>query len=134
MGNGTTKSSHSIHSLSYHLIQCVTGRRKIFDNNEVIDLLKTQIYNISKNFEVEVLSIDPDKDYFHMTFKSKPTLEIPKYLNAIKCITSREIQRNFPELKNGALWAPSYFLSTSGQVTLETLNDYVNTQRKTKTK
>ena len=132
MGNGLTKSSHSTHSLNYHLIQCVTARRKIFDNDKIIDLLKTQIYNISKSFDVEVVNIEPDKDYFYMTFKGKPTLEITKYLNAIKCITSREIQRNFPELKKGALWNPSYFLSTSGQVTLETLKQYVDEQRKIK--
>ena len=132
MGNGITKSAHSMHSLNYHLIQCVKGKRSIFQNSQVIDLLKTQIYNISKSFDVDVLGIEPDKDYFYMNFKSKPTLEIPRYLNAIKCITSREIQRNFPELKKGPLWAPSYFLSTSGQVTLETLKGYVDGQRKIK--
>lgn len=132
MGNELIKSSHSVHSLIYHLIQCTDKQKKILENKEVIDLLKTQIYNISKNFNVEVLGIEPDKDYFHMTFRAKPTLNIPKYLNAIKCITSREIQRNFPKVGNGSLWAPSYFLSTSGQVTLETLKDYIDKQRKKK--
>jgi REP element-mobilizing transposase RayT len=132
MGNGITKSSHSTHSLNYHLIQCVTGKRKIFDNEKIIDLLKTQIYNISKCFNVVILTLEPDKDYFHMTFKAKPTLEIPRYLNSIKLHTSREIKRNFPRLKKGPLWAPSYFLSTSGQVTIETLKNYVDEQRREK--
>jgi REP element-mobilizing transposase RayT len=132
MGNSLTKSSHSVHSLSYHLIQCVHEQKKIFEDNKIVDLLKTQVYNISKNFEVEVLEIEPAKDYFHMVFKAKPTLDITKYLNTIKCITSREIQRNFPKTAKGNLWTSSYFLSTSGQVTLETLNNYISMQRKTK--
>lgn len=132
MGNGLKKSSHSIHSLNYHLIQCVKGQRSIFKSKEIVDLLRTQIYNISKSFEVDVLEIHTNGDYFYMTFKAKPTLEIPKYLNAIKCITSREIQRNFPQYNKGSLWAPSYFLSTSGQVTLETLQNYIKKQRKSK--
>jgi putative transposase len=67
-----------------------------------------------------------------MIFKAKPTLVIPKYLNAIKTITSRELRRNFPEIKqklwNDAFWSPSYFLATTGQVTLDQLKRYVEAQ------
>ncbi len=52
--------------------------------------------------------------------------------DAIKTITSREIKRNFPEVKQKlcgeAFWFPSYFLATSGQVTLEQLKRYVDGQ------
>jgi putative transposase len=69
-----------------------------------------------------------------MIFKSKPTLEIPKYLNALKTITSREIRRNFPQVKetvrDDAFWSPSYFLATTGQVTLDQLKKYVDNQGK----
>ena len=81
---------------------------------------------------MEVLNIECNKDHFHMIFKSKPTLDIPKYMNAIKTITSREIQRNFPEVKEklwkGAFWSRSYFLATTGQVTLDQLKKYVAEQ------
>jgi len=97
-------------------------------------LLKTKIKEISKTFKVDVLNIECDKDHFHMLFKTKPTLDIPKYMNALKAITSREIQRNFPEIKkliwNDALWSLSYFLATTGQVTLDQLKQYVENQGK----
>jgi len=67
-----------------------------------------------------------------MIFKAKSTLNIPKYLNAIKTITSREIQRKFSEVKKklwkGMFWSRSYFLATTGQVTLEVLKKYVESQ------
>jgi putative transposase len=67
-----------------------------------------------------------------MIFKAKPTLDIPRYINAIKTITSREIQRDFPEVKRklwrGVFWSPSYFLATTGQVTLDVLKRYVEEQ------
>ncbi|NPE31625.1 IS200/IS605 family transposase, partial [Methanococcoides sp. SA1] len=88
------KESHSVYSLQYHFVQCVKYKRDALVNPLVIDSLKQTIYNISENFEVEVLNIECDKDHFHMIFKSKPTLEIPKYINAIKTISSREIRRN----------------------------------------
>lgn len=126
------KGSHSVYSLNYHFVQCVKYRKKVLDNEKIVDTLKTQINNISQNFEVDVLGIEPDQDHFHMLFKCKPTLDIPKYINAIKSITSREIQRNFPEIKTklwkGVFWSPSYFLATSGQVTLDVLKSYVDRQ------
>jgi len=44
-----------------------------------------------------------------MIFKAKPTLDIPRYINAI--------QRNFPEVRKlwgGVFWSPSCFLATTG--------------------
>ncbi len=122
--NGLKKTSHSVHSLNYHLILCVSGKRKAFKEKEAVEILKNQIYKISKTFDVDVVQIETNKHYINMIFNSKPTLDIPKYLNAIKCITSREIKRKF--VSEGAFWAPSYFLATSGQVTLETLKKYID--------
>jgi putative transposase len=128
------KGSHSVYALQYHLVQCIKYRKKALVNEQIIDLLKTKIKEISETFEVNVLNIECDKDHFHMLFKSKPTLDIPRYMNTIKTITSREIQRNFPEVKkliwNDALWSPSYFLATTGQVTLDQLKKYVENQGK----
>lgn len=126
------RGAHSVYTLQYHLVQVVKYRKKAFDNDRIIDLLKLKIHEISTTFQVEVIDIGCDTDHFHMIFKSKPTLEIPKYLNAIKTITSREIRRTFPEIKTilrgDAFWSPSYFLATTGQVTLEQLNKYVENQ------
>ncbi|MCG7853361.1 MAG: IS200/IS605 family transposase, partial [Methanosarcinaceae archaeon] len=79
-------------------MQCVKYRRHTLVNSLVIDLLKQTVHNISENFDVEVLNIEFDKDHFHMIFKSKATLDIPKYINAVKTISSREIRRKFPEV------------------------------------
>jgi len=126
------KSSHSVYALQYHLVQCVKYRRKVLDSKEIINFLKQKIHEISDTFEVGVLNIECDKDHLHMLFKAKPTLDIPKYLNAIKTITSREIRRNFPEVKKklwkNAFWSRSYFLATTGQVTLDQLKKYVENQ------
>lgn len=126
------KGSHSVYALQYHFVQCVKYRKQVLDNEEIVELLKQKVREISETFEVDVLNIECDKDHFHMIFKAKPTLDIPKYLNALKTITSREIRRNFPEVKKKLLgdvfWSPSYFLTTTGQVTLDVLKKYVEGQ------
>jgi len=126
------KGAHSVYALYYHLILVIKYRRKVFTNDKIIDFLKQKIHEISETHEVEILAIETDQDHVHILFKANPTLNIPKYINALKTITSREIRRNFPEVKEklwrNAFWSPSYFLATSGQVTLDVLKAYVESQ------
>jgi len=128
------RGNHSVFALQYHFVQCVKYRRKALENQEVMELLKQQVHDISQTYGVTVLSIEADKDHFHLLFKGHPQLDLIKYINTIKTITSREIRRNFPEVKEmlreGVFWSPSYFLATSGQVTLDVLKNYVDNQGK----
>ena len=126
------KGAHSVYSLYYHFIQVVKYRRKVFINDELVDFLKTKVREIADRFNVEVVSMECDKDHFHMLFKGTPVLKITEFVNAVKAITSREIQRKFPGVRKvlwkGKMWSPSYFLATSGQVTLPVLMKYVESQ------
>jgi putative transposase len=127
------KGAHSVYALQYHFVQCVKYRKKVFVDERYVTLMKNKMHEISETFEVEVINVEFDKDHFHMLFKGKPTLDIPKYINAIKTITSREIRRNYPEIQKilwgDAFWSKSYFLATTGQVTLEMLKKYVDGQK-----
>ena len=133
MNYDLSKGAHSVYALQYHYVQCVKYRKPVLADTRICDLVKIKVHEISETFGVEVLNIECDVDHYHMIFKSKPTLEIPKYINAIKTITSREIRRNFPEvlkvLWGDAFWSRSYFLATTGQVTLEMLKKYVEGQK-----
>ena len=128
------KGAHSVYALQYHLVQVVKYRREVFINDDIVDFLKQKTKEISSTFEVEIINQECDKDHVHIIFKAKPTLNIPKYLNALKTITSREIRRNFPEVKQklwkDAFWSPSYFLTTTGQTTLDQLKKYVDNHGK----
>jgi putative transposase len=129
------KGSHSVYVLQYHVVQCIKYRRKVLTDEKIIDLLRTKINEISKTFRVDVLNMECDKDHFHLLLKAKPTLDIPKYLNAVKTISSREIRRKFPKIKKklweDTFWSRSYFLATTGQVTLDQLKKYVESQNAT---
>ncbi|MHC1610745.1 MAG: IS200/IS605 family transposase [Candidatus Methanospirareceae archaeon] len=128
------RGAHSVYALQYHFVQVVKYRKEVFVSNEIIDFLKQKIKEISTTFEVDILDQECDTDHIHIIFKAKPTLDIPKYINAVKTITSREIKRNFPEVRaklwKDAFWSPSYFLATTGQVTLDQLKRYVESQGK----
>jgi putative transposase len=128
------KGAHSVYSLQYHFVQVVKYRRDVFTKSSIVDFIKQRVLEISNTFEVDILEQECDKDHIHIIFKAKPTLNIPKYINALKTITSREIKRNYPEIREKlwkeTFWSPSYFLATTGQVTLSQLKAYVEGQRK----
>jgi putative transposase len=78
-------------------VKCVKYKRKAPCSQQTVYLLKSKIRDISKTFCVEVLNVECDLDNFHMLFTSKPTLDIPKHINTIKTIYSREIIKKFSE-------------------------------------
>ena len=43
-------------------------RKKVFDNERIVDFLKQKIHEISQTFDVDVLCMECDKDHFHMIF------------------------------------------------------------------
>jgi len=130
------KQSHAIFALTYHYICVVKYRRKIFDNNSIINRLKEINYDIAEKFKVTVINQETDLDHLHLLFSATPQLEFIKFINSLKGVSSRLLRKEFPEIKHklwrGVFWSPSYFLCTTGQVTLDQLKKYVETQRQHK--
>jgi putative transposase len=128
------KTGNSVFSLCYHFISCVKYRQKVFTDDNIISDLKIIINEISEKFEVVVISQECGIDHFHLLFRSKPTLDITKYINTIKGVSSRKLREKHKDFLQDKLWgdnfwSPSYFLATTGNVTLDILKDYVDNQR-----
>jgi putative transposase len=128
------KSGNAVFSLYYHFISVIKYRQKIFINNEIIDDLKNMIKEKSKIFDVEIIEQECGIDHIHLLFKAKPSLNIPKFINALKGHTSRKLRSKYKlflkdKLWGDNLWSPSYFLATTGNVTIDMLKNYVDTQR-----
>ena len=124
-------SSHSVYSLNYHLILVVKYRRKIFDNEEIVDELKSRTKNISENYGVEITNQEVDQDHIHILFSSKPTSNLVRFINALKTGTSKAIRHRFDisdKLWKDVFWSDSYCLITTGEVTLDQLKKYVEKQ------
>ena len=69
-----------------------------FTDDGLVDFLKIKVREIADRSGVEVVSMECDEDHFHMLFRGTPVLRITEFVNAVKTITSREIQRKFHEV------------------------------------
>ena len=94
------KQSHAIFALTYHYICVVKYRRKIFDNNSIINRLKEINYDIGEKFNVTVINQETDLDHRHLLFSSTPQLEFIKFINSLKGVSSRLLRKEFPEIKH----------------------------------
>ena len=111
-------SSHSVYSLNYHLVFCAKYRRNVL-TDEISNRLKDMIIGISSEFQIKIIEQETDKDHIHILFKTKPTINMTKYIKSIKGASSRILSQEFPEIKmklwKGHLWSRSYCLLTTGQ-------------------
>lgn len=124
-------NNHSVFLLNYHLILVVKYRRKVISEKIKNRLIEIFDY-ICGNYNISAIEINGDLDHIRILFKAHPNSEISKFVNAYKSASSRLIKKEFPQIKNllwrEAFWSKSFFLATTGGVTLDELKRYVETQ------
>lgn len=129
------KESHRVYSLIYHLIFVVKYRQKVFlDDVGIIEDFKEKINELVANFDVDLLEIECGIDHTHLLISAKPTLDITKLINSLKGHSSRYLRQQYQEflrdkLWGDAFWSPSYFIATTGNVSIDTLKQYIENQR-----
>ena len=79
---------------------------------------------------IDVLALECHVDHVHIFVSVLPTMSIPSIMKQIKGATSVKLREEFPRLKAmPSLWTRSYFVSTAGNVSSETIKWYVDTQK-----
>lgn len=125
------RGSHSVYSLQFYYVACVKYRRAVLTQN-IASRLKEINLSVAQSFGVTIIEQEVVGDYVHILFSSKPQMQLSKFVNSLKAVSARLLFREFPELQRALrkrhLWSPSYFLASTGQVTLETLKRYVENQ------
>ena len=110
---------------------CPRYRRKIFLIPNLEDRFKQLVCEICKAMDIDVLALECDTDHAHLFISATPTQCPSKIIKEIKGITGRILRTEFAELQYMPnLWTRSYFVSTAGVVSSETIKNYVESQKK----
>jgi len=130
MENKYKRTKTTVSLINYHFVFCPRYRRKIFLIPKVEDRFKYLVKYICKEMDIEIIAIECDKDHTHMFLNCLPTLSPADIMQKIKGVTSRVLRDEFEELKKmPSLWTRSYFVSTAGNVSSETIKKYVENQK-----
>ncbi|CAG0965378.1 hypothetical protein METP2_01055 [Methanosarcinales archaeon] len=121
-------SRNKVFLINYHLIWCPKRRKKVLVGDIKIRL--EQIINeVAKEKNVEILALEIMPDHLHLFVSSHPNILIHNLIKAFKGRSSNLLRKEYPELlKLPSLWTHSYFVSTAGNVSSETIKEYIQEQ------
>ena len=130
MMNEYKRTATTVSLINYHFVFCPRYRRKIFNIPGVEERFKEITSQICQENGIEILAMECHIDHVHLFVSVLPQMSIPEIMKRVKGGTSILLRKEFSELsKMQVLWTRSYFVSTAGNVSSETIQWYVNTQK-----
>lgn len=133
--DGYNRGQHCIYCLTYHMI-FVTHYRKPVINEEMSSAMKEFSNHMAEQFRGKIISAETDRDHIHLLVSLPPNTNVSVFVRSIKTQLSREMRKRFPEQikqyiygDDTSFWSRSYFIATTGSVSLETVKQYIESQR-----
>jgi putative transposase len=122
---------HTIHLVVYHIIWCPKRRRKA-----LVGPIRTRLEQIVREVAAEhewaVMELAIQPDHVHLFIRADPRTLPSDIPRLIKGRSSRYLRDEFPQLRKlPSLWTRTFFLSTAGNVSQETIRKYIERQSKT---
>ena len=130
MKNEYKRTSTTVSMLNYHFVFCPRYRRKIFLIDGLETRFKESVLQICEQNQMEVLAMECHVDHVHLFLSSLPKYSPADIMRIVKGNTSRVLLSEFSDiLRSPTVWTRSYFVSTAGNVSSETIRRYVENQK-----
>jgi putative transposase len=121
---------HTVHLVVYHMIWCPKRRRKVLVG-PVRDRLEQLIREVADEHAWEIIELSIEPDHVHLDLRGDPYTAPSDIARLMKGRSSRVLREEFPHLlKLPSLWTHSFFVSTAGTVSAETIKHYIERQSK----
>ncbi len=110
---------------------CIKYRKRVIDD-EISGRLKEIFLYIAPSYHITLEEWNHDIDHVHILFKGQPNTEISKFINAYKSASSRLIKKEYPQIQKSLwkemFWSQSFCLISTGGVTVDIIQQYIQTQ------
>ncbi len=127
--NEYRRNPHSVTLLNYHFVFCPKRRKKVLVG-EIEHRLQEIIFGLCKENNWRLIACEIMPDHVHLFLNTDPTYAPSVVIKRIKGRASHYLRKEFPELKKlPTLWSPSYFVSTAGNVSSDTIQKYIENQK-----
>ena len=114
--------------INFHLVW-IPKRRKRVLVGDVEKRLREIIWDTCKEKDWQIIALEIMPDHVHLFLNSPPDLAPDQLMFRIKGASSRYLRKEFPDLKKmPSMWTRSYFVSTAGGVSSETIIKYIAAQ------
>ena len=116
--------------INYHFVW-IARRRKPVINGKIASRLKQLLNQKAAEVDIKIIALETRSDHFHLFANCPPTMAPNQIMYRLKGFSARVIRKEFPILMRlPSMWTTSYFCSTSGRVSSETIRKYIEAQSK----
>jgi putative transposase len=127
--NNYKRDEHRVYLIVYRLVWTPKRRKPVLVGDVAKDckaLIEAQCEECG--WRILELAVEPDHvDLLVETFPTTPASDVVKQC---KGVTSHELPVKYPALKKlPSLWTRKYFAATSGDVSAETIQSYIEAQK-----
>ena len=128
------KTRTNVYDFNFHLVWVTKYRKKVFTDPKLVEDMKNILIDIAKNNGVEIQNLEILPEHVHMLISFPPNKTPSSVIKSFKGASARAWFKKHPESKNllwkGHLWSPSFYMSTLGSMSKETVANYINNQIK----
>ena len=123
-------NNNVVYTCRYRVVFCPKYRRKVL-TAPLDERLKIILSEQIERWRQELIEMEVMPDHVHLLVGCDPQFGMHRLVKLLKGYSSHALRAEFPALKRRlpSLWTNSYFVSTVGGVTLETLKGYVENQK-----
>lgn len=128
MSNRYRHNKGSVTSIRYHVIWIPRRRRKVLVG-EVAKRLIILLREKAGEIDVKIIHLAVESDHLHLFLDCPQHLAISQIVFRLKGYTARVLRKEFEHLRRmPSMWTTSYFASTAGEVSEQTIAKYINGQ------
>jgi putative transposase len=122
------RANRSVYLLTAHIV-FVTKYRKSVLTLPIIERLDTIFKETCLKWDSTLKEFNGENNHVHLLVQYPPDVALAKMIANLKTVSSRLIRKEFDEIRSAyrkpVLWTASYFVTSCGGVTIETLQKYV---------
>lgn len=124
-----SKTSHTVFYHRFHIVWITKYRKRVL-SGELRLRVKEVIAQVADELNIKIINGVLSAEHVHIFAEIPPHISVSDFVKLAKGRSSRKIQQEFPhigkEYWGRHFWGRGFFSNTSGNVTDEMINNYIN--------
>ncbi len=126
------RSSHAVYCIHLHIVFVTKYRRKVI-TSAILQKLQEVLTQSCQEQRSILVEFNGESDHVHLLVALAPDNNISEFVKVLKATSSRLIRKEFADQINKfyrkpVFWSSSYFVNSSGGVSLDVLKKYIKQQ------
>lgn len=123
-----------VYNFHFHLIWSTKYRNQTFNTPALAQEMKDLLLQTAEKNNIVIEKLEVMPDHVHLLLSFPPSKAPTSAIKALKGRSAQLFLANHPEVRKsqywgGHLWSPSYYMSTLGNMSKETVEKYIENQR-----